>query len=181
MKPRFALAAMSEVAFNIQSFFFSRAPGSKTRKDEVRRSRLNYSDLLCVAFVRGCKVRRSRRLRRYRGIARVRKPSRPYSTYVRNTDSPGIVKIRSWHLQFSLRRGEGRLTIVGAGTNLRTGELTGRGGGMRFTRNCRGSASAINFDALIKRSRFEPTRGRTKTQRQRASERAGGYGTYVCT
>lgn len=53
----------------------------------------------------------------------------------------------------------------------------GRTGGMRFTRNCRGSASAINFDALIKRSRFEPTRRGTKTQRQRAS----GYDTYVCT
>lgn len=38
-------------------------------------------------------------------------------------------------------------------------------------RNCRGSASAINFDALIKRSRFEPTRRATGRKRS-ASERA---------
>lgn len=33
---------------------------------------------------------------------------------------------------------------------------------MRFALNCRGSASAINFDALIKRNRFEPRRDRMK-------------------
>jgi len=88
-----------------------------------------------------------------------------YSTYIRSTDSMEIVNKNTILAPAAHLRHErkDRLSRVLARISA-SGKLTERIGGMRFTWNCRGSTSAINFDALIKRSRFEPTHGRTKTQ-----------------